>query len=336
MNTITKVSKKISVLILGLLVATAALAQDEDAGLSISGSVDTYYKYDFSESNQRGTWFAEDQNSVSIGMVDIALSHTIGKASFVGEVAFGPRADGYNATAPGPVQNLYVSYALTDALSVTGGFMGTFVGYEVISPSANFNYSASYLFSNGPFQNAGVKLDYAISDQFAVMFGVFSSIWDSYLADPDLGMNSIGAQVYVAPVDGWDVYINYINGSLFSEFDITTGYQISDAFYAGLNVAKNFEYGGVDDSGFFGAAAYLQYAVSDAAALGLRYENFAWDASGAESYNSVTISANLAAGPLTFIPELRFDTSDQDVFTDGDGAAAGSFTELLFAAVYSF
>lgn len=336
MNTITKISKKISVLVLGLIVATSAVAQDEDAGLSISGSVDTYYKYDFSGANQRGTWFAEDQNSVSIGMIDVVLSHEIDKVSFVGEFALGPRADGSNATAPGPIQNLYVSYALSDALSVTGGFMGTFVGYEVISPAANFNYSASYLFSNGPFQNAGVKLDYAINDSFGVMVGVFSSVWDSYVADPGLGMNSIGAQVYVAPVDGWDVYVNYINGSLFSEFDVTTGYQVSDAFYVGANVAKNFEYGGVDDSGFFGAAAYLQYAVSDAATLGVRYENFAWDAAGAESYNSITITGNLAAGPLTFIPEIRFDSSDLDVFTDGDGAATGSFTELIFAAVYSF
>ncbi|CAM9979955.1 unnamed protein product, partial [Chrysoparadoxa australica] len=263
MNTITKISKKISVLILGLIIATTVVAQDEeDAGLSISGSVDTYYKYDFSGYPQRGTWFGEDHNSVSIGMVDIALSHELGKASFVGEVAFGPRGDGAAgtglATAPGSIQNLYVSYALTDALSVTGGFMGTFVGYEVISPAANFNYSASYLFSNGPFQNAGVKLDYSISDSFGVMFGIFSSSWDSYVADPGLGMNSIGAQVYIAPIDGWDVYINYITGSLFSEWDITTGYQISDAFYLGANIAQNMEYGGDEDGGFFGFALYPQ------------------------------------------------------------------------------
>jgi hypothetical protein len=34
--------------------------------------------------------------------------------------------------------------------------MGTFIGYEVISPLANF-HSTSYLFTNGPFQNAGIK-----------------------------------------------------------------------------------------------------------------------------------------------------------------------------------
>ncbi len=347
MNTITKISKKISVLFLGLIIATVAVAQDEDAGLSISGSVDTYYKYDFSGYAQRtGTWFGEDQNSVSIGMVDIALSHELGKASFVGEVAFGPRADGVAgtglATAPGSIQNLYVSYALTDALSVTGGFMGTFVGYEVISPAANFNYSASYLFSNGPFQNAGVKLDYAISDSFGVMFGVFSSSWDSYVADPGLGMNSIGAQVYVAPVDGLDVYINYITGSLFSQWDITAGYQISDAFYLGANIAQNFEYDGDEDGGFFGFALYPQYSLTDAAAIGVRFENWTPEFTDAPTINSFTLSGNLKAGNLTFIPELRIDSASEDIFYDGDPgdtgntSPAGSFTELLFAAVYAF
>jgi hypothetical protein len=45
------------------------------------------------------------------------------------------------------------------------------IGYEVISPVANFHYSTSYLFTNGPFQNAGVKANYAISDKVGIMVG---------------------------------------------------------------------------------------------------------------------------------------------------------------------
>lgn len=339
MNTFTKISKSFILAALMVFGVVAAQAQDEESALSISGTVDTYYKYDFSENENRGTWFAEDQGSASIGMVDLLFEKTSGKASFVGEVAFGPRANGARATAPGAVQNLYVSYALSDALAITGGFMGTFVGYEVISPAANFNYSASYLFSNGPFQNAGVKLDYAISDKVGVMVGAFSSAWDSYTPIPGKGLDNFGAQLSISPVDGWDLYINYISGSAFKEFDITTGYQISDAFYLGLNVAQNMEYGDDPNAGFFGAAVYAQLAVSESASLGLRYENFAPEVEanfGMGSINSITLSGNLKAGDLTFIPEFRFDSSSQDDFLDGDGAATGSFAELIFAAVYSF
>jgi hypothetical protein len=75
---------KLKFTLLGVLlyiISFSAMAQDEDSpGLTISGSVDTYYKYDFSGSSQIGTSFAGAQNSIGIGMVDIAFSQTWGKA----------------------------------------------------------------------------------------------------------------------------------------------------------------------------------------------------------------------------------------------------------------
>ncbi|MEQ9230015.1 MAG: outer membrane beta-barrel protein [Cyclobacteriaceae bacterium] len=323
-----------------MIFATQVAAQDEeeDESLQISGSVDAYYKYDFSGKANQPTWFMTDQNSMSIGMVNVVLSQTKGKVTFVGDVAFGPRGDGSGdvsgaATAPGSIQNLYVSYAAGEKLSFTAGFMGTFVGYEVISPSANFNYSGSYLFSNGPFQNAGFKADYAISDKVGVMVGAFSSAWDSYTANPSLGMDNIGAQLSVAPVDGWDIYLNYLGGSLFQQWDVTTGYQISDPLYLGLNVSENLNYGG-DETGFFGIAGYAQYAITDATSLGVRYENF--DDKDTATYSSFTFSLNIVEGPLTIIPEFRFDTADQDVFLDSDAAATDGFSQFGIGLVYSF
>ncbi len=347
------------------------MAQEEDEKLQISGSVDTYYKYDFSGQSNIGTSFAGDHNSVSIGMLDLVFEKSSGKASFVGEIAFGPR----NLGSAGPsnsstgvlsgitsdtsgvipvfgavsdyaprIQNLYVSYALTDKLSITGGYMGTFVGYEIISPTGNFNYSTSYLFTNGPFQNGGVKLDYAFSDQFAVMVGMFNP-WNVYTADPDVGPSSFGAQIYVSPVEGWDAYINFVTGGESgTEVDLTTTYQISDPLMLGLNAAYYSDGGeGSEEASFSGAAAYLNYSVSDAAALGLRYEYFSASAasgilSGVEDGNvsAITLSGNIKGGDLTFIPELRFDTSDQDIFFNSDGAATGSATQFLVGAVYSF
>ena len=161
-----------------------AQAQDEtDAPeLTFSGSVDTYYKYDFSGSPNIGTSFAGDQNSFSIGMLNLIASQEVGKASFVGDIGIGPRnansaGDGLNAS----IQNLYLAYKLTDKLTVSGGYMGTFVGYEIISPTGNFNYSTSYLFTNGPFQNAGLKFNYAVSEKVGLMVGVFNDWNVSYL-----------------------------------------------------------------------------------------------------------------------------------------------------------
>jgi len=344
--------KKIKFLLTAIfaLSLTTLLAQEDDAsGLTISGSVDAYYKYDFSDyrpeggnTSNIGTSFASDQNSVSIGMVNLILEQTLGKASFVGDIAFGPR----NAGSAGPgtdvtephIQNLYVSYALTDKLTLTAGYMGTFVGYEIISPTGNFNYSTSYLFTNGPFQNAGIKAEYAFTDRVSLMVGLFND-WNVY-TDFN-GVSDFGAQLYVAPVDGWDVYLNFITGDPSgTEIDLTTGYQITDDFYLGLNAA-NYD-AAEGDAGFVGAALYAQYAFTDGFALGARFESFKdkdggiLDTADEASVTALTLSANLKSGPLTFIPEIRFDNGNEEMFVDNDLVATKSAAQAVFAVVYAF
>jgi hypothetical protein len=339
-----------------LLMGFMSKAQDEKENeLIISGSVDTYFKYDFSGqkfddgTSNIPTSFADEQNSISIGMVDINLSQTVGKASFVGEIAFGPRSfksiplfqpDGGSDDIYVGIQNLYVSYAFSDLFALTAGYMGTFVGYEVISPAANFNYSTSYLFTNGPFQNAGIKADFTISDRFGFMVGLFND-WNVY--EDFTGITDFGAQIYFAPIDGWDVYLNLITGKPSgTEIDLTTGWQITDGFYLGLNAA---DYSAPDNAGgFTGVALYPQYSISDGVALGLRGEYFAFKdikESGSvvqegTSVFSTTLTANLKAGPLTLIPELRLDSLEDEFFSNGSGDATKSASQFVLAAVYAF
>ena len=71
-------------LILALALTTGVTFAQETATpaaspLEISGSGDLYYKYDFSKNPNIGTSFASDQNSVSLGMIDIALKKKTGK-----------------------------------------------------------------------------------------------------------------------------------------------------------------------------------------------------------------------------------------------------------------
>lgn len=348
--------KKFTILLstFALSFLTDLYAQEEtktENPLEISGSVDLYYKYDFSENANIPTSFADHQNSLSIGMIDVSLSKTVGKASFVGEVAFGPRGQYQSIPNGGDdnsfhIQNLYASYAFTEQLSLTAGYMGTFVGYEVISPTGNFNYSTSYLFTNGPFQNAGVKLDYAISDRFAVMVGLFND-WNVYFDDN--GMSDFGAQIYFSPMEGWDAYLNFITGSPSgTEIDLTTTFQITDAFYFGLNAAdrsiNNLIAAESGLFGFSGVALYPQYAISEALTLGLRAEYF--DEKDVEvsdvvvregsAYTAFTLTGNLKHGPLTFIPEVRIDTSNNQNFLNGDDEAAKSASQVLLGVVYAF
>lgn len=336
--------KVITILALAL---STSVAFAQDTPLEISGSADLYYKYDFSGNENTGTSFATDQNSVSLGMIDIALKKKTGKTSFVGEVSFGPRGTGQSipdvAGQSFHIQNLYAAYAASDKLTLTAGYMATFIGYEVISPLANLNYSTSYLFTNGPFQNAGVKANYAVSSKVGLMVGLFNDQWNAYKADSGLGLNAFGAQLSVTPVEGFTAYINYLNGSASGTIvDLTTAYQISEKFKLGLNVA-DFS-GAADDTGFTGFALYPSYAVSSNFSLALRAENFKAKKNsgsysgvvGNESVTAYTLSANLKSGGLTFIPEFRMDSGSSDMFKDSKLAATKSASQVLLAVVYGF
>jgi len=330
-------------------VTHAASAQDSTSTpLTISGSVDAYYKYDLAKTANIGTSFATDHNSVSLGMIDVALKKTTGKASFVGEVSFGPRGqyqsiptgDSTDASNSFHIQNLYATYAFTDKFSMTAGYMGTFIGYEVISPVGNFNYSTSYLFTNGPFQNAGIKANYALSSKIGLMAGLFNDKWNTYTASPLKGVNAFGAQLSLAPIEGWNAYLNVLTGSECGTiFDVTTAYQVTDKFKLGLNAA-DFE--GPEDGGYTGVALYPQVYLTSGFALGLRGEYFKWKDVGAvemPSYKALTVSANLKSGGLTFIPEFRFDNASVDSFKDkvtSPTLDTKSASQFSFAVVYAF
>jgi hypothetical protein len=338
--------KSIITTIILAITSTVLYAQDTtkhvDPPLSIFGSVDTYYKYDFSGHSNIPTSFATDNNSVSIGMIDIGLKKKVGKASFVGEVSFGQRSDQSIPVANNHIQNLFVAYDLTDKLNITGGYMATFLGYEVTPPTGNFNYSTSYLFTNGPFQNSGVKLTYAFSDKVGLMAGIFNDLWNVYTSARRV--NTFGSQLMVVPARGWTAYINLLTGPASgTEIDLTTTYQITDTFKLGLNAA-DFSAPDSLKGGFTGVALYPQLGVSKNVTLGLRGEYFKTKTGGytpagpapGSSVTALTLTANIKGGPLTFIPEVRLDNGSKTIFTDNNGIATKSASQFSLAAVYAF
>lgn len=328
--------KKVIATLAVVLTSTFAFAQDTP--LEISGSADAYWKYDFAKTANIPTSFATDHNSVSLGMIDVVLKKKTGKTSFVGEVSFGPRGAGQSIPdVDGQsfhIQNLYATYAASDKLSLTAGYMGTFVGYEVISPLANFHYSTSYLFTTGPFQNAGIKANYAVSSKVGLMVGLFNDQWNTYKATPEFGLNAFGAQLSVTPAEGLTAYFNLLTGSESGTIvDLTAAYQVSPKFKLGLNAA---DFSGVDSgSGYSGIALYPSVAISDSFGLGLRAESFKSKTLDT-SVSAFTLSANLKSGGLTFIPEIRLDSASEDSFYKSNGNPTKSASQFAVAMVYGF
>ena len=328
--------KKIIIILAFSLSATLTFSQDKP--LEISGSADLYYKYDFSKTANIPTSFASDQNSVSLGMVDIVLKKKTGKTSFVAEISFGPRGAGQSIPDVNGqsyhIQNLYATYEASDKLTLTAGYMSTFIGYEVISPLSNFHYSTSYLFTNGPFQNGGVKANYTFSKKVGLMVGLFNDQWNAYQANSSLGLNAVGAQLSLSPSEKLTAYVNYLSGSASGKIlDLTANYQITDKFKLGLNAA---DYKGIyDNTGFSGVALYPSYKIKDNFSLGLRAESFK-SKSTDTSYTAFTLTGNIQSGGLTFIPEVRLDNASEKVFANANLAPTKSAAQVCLAVVYGF
>jgi len=157
---------------------------EEKKSFSFSGSIDAYYRANLTAPNDEdaiapGSSFA-NLPGFSLGMANIIASYEGEKIGFVADLVFGPRGTDaifaspmYSATG-NIVNQLYAYWNVNESVTLTFGNFNTFLGYEVISPVANFNYSTSYLFSYGPFSHTGLKADFALSDDLSLMVGVFN------------------------------------------------------------------------------------------------------------------------------------------------------------------
>ena len=324
------------VLLAIMLLATVAFAQEEEVEakkVSISGSVDAYYQTNLSASDTEpqsfGTSFA-DQLGFAMGMANIVATYEGEKTGAVADVTFGPR--GESATGGFNVNQLYAYWNVSEGTTLTMGRFNTFLGYEVISPVGNFNYSTSYLFSSGPFSHVGAKADFTLGDDASLMLAVMN------VTDTNnnlTGVYSLGAQLGYS---GQYLNFYYDGGEVLGfEVDYTGGFDVSDDFFLGINAA----YADNEGEGFSGVALYPQLATSDDFTVGLRGEYFATRSDAVSDDPSVfatTLTGSYTVENFTIKPEIRLDSwgSDVEPYFDADGAPSKSLSSFLIAAIYSF
>ena len=324
--------KKITLSAIGLIGALTLNAQDETPKLSISGTVDAYYQTYLTASDDVsgsfGTSFA-DEAGFALGMANLVLSYEGEKTGVVADLVYGPRgesaAGGYN------LNQLYAYWNVSESTTLTAGRFNTYLGYEVISPAGNFNYSTSYLFSSGPFSHVGLKADFALSEDFSLMLAVMNPTDTNNNTTGDYGF---GAQLGYA---GQYLNLYYDNDSVLGfEIDYTGGFDLSESFFLGINGAYQVS----DDAGFYGAALYPQLTTSESFSIGLRGELFGLHAKDVDDLPSVfatTLTGSYTVENLTIKPEIRLDSwSDDEPYIDSDGVASKSLAAFTVAAIYSF
>ena len=359
------------------LAATAAVsffastAQDSTKTLTVSGSIDGYYRYNFAGKTNNFTSFTNSQSSFELGMASLRADATAlsGKVGATVDLGFGRRAEefSYNDGNDNPalpalpkngfltlsaIKQAYVTYAPSAKVKFTAGKFATHVGYELVDAPLNRNYSMSYMFTNGPFFHTGVKADIT-AGPIGFMIGL-TNYTDQTTATTSV--KNLIAQVSGATKNGkLKAYLNYSGfaGSgegenpstlkSLNQIDLVVMGTISSKFNIGYNgtVQSRKQIAGstVKDGSWIGNALYLNFDPADKLGLTLRSEYITDDKTvyfPAKNIFANTLSVNFKVGPLTIIPEVRFESAQRTIFLKDNGAGTKSTASALVAAVYKF
>lgn len=338
----------------------SSFAQDSTSAgsLTINGSADMYYKYDFGRTKTNNlTSFTNSHNSFELGMASVKFSYKIAKVEMVADLGFGKRAQEFSYNDAGilpAVKQLYMSYLPSKWLKLTAGSWATHVGYELVDAYANRNYSMSYMFTNGPFFHTGAKAE-AVFGKSGLMIGLANPTDFKYVPDGRLNDKTFLAQYSYIASDRFKAYVNLVSGvnvdtSKTTQYDVVLTSKLNGKFSLGYNgtLFRTKVYLGdklfQNTKSCWSSALYVNFDASKTFGLTLREEFFNDDNqlkmfrihSKGGSILASTLSANIHADNFVFIPEIRMDKASQDIFVNNSGKPVKTTANFLLAAVYQF
>jgi hypothetical protein len=346
--------------------SSSDLSDDSTKTLTVSGGLDAYYRYNFSDNfANNGTSFTNSQSSFELGMASVRVdaSALSGKVTATVDLGFGRRAEefSYNdgvvsASKNGfaslsNIKQAYLTYSPSSTVKFTAGKFATHVGYELVDAQLNRNYSMSYMFTNGPFFHTGIKADIT-AGPVGFMLGVTNYTDQSTATN---NVKSLIAQVSGGSSNGkLKAYLNYVGsfgsktlsipGSLksLSQLDLVVNSTVTSKFGIGFNATVQSRKTNLDatSGSWWGSALYLNIDPSSTFGITLRSELIGDSKkiyyTSTKSIFANTLSFNCKVGPLTIIPELRVESANEAIFSKKDASLSKSTASALIAAVYKF
>lgn len=297
------------------------------------------------------------RNGFGLSFVGLDATYDAGMVGVTAMLRLGPSVPIYYGTdaGAGGIDSFlagYITLKPSDALTIDAGYFGTIYGAEVAESWMNANYSRGGLYyAMQPFYHFGVKANYALSDSVGVTAMVVNGA--NNMADEN-DAPAFGLQLAFSGIGGvLDLSLGgfYESGSdsswgIETFFDAVAVLTLGD-FQMIANVDYNINRADGDeeeDTSYYGAMATLAYAFTPQVGVAVRGEYLLdtdsdiWT-EGIEDVNVSTLTGTLdlkLVDHLYLRPEVRFETSSEDIFVDGDGAATDSwYTGMLGLVVTS-
>lgn len=319
-------------------------------------TLEAYYEYDWNRPpdrtiplrayDTRGNNFSIQQAAVVIdAMPDVPAGRRYGlRADFQygmatetaqGSPANEPRPDAYRN-----LWQVYGSYVLpvgANGLQADFGKYASMLGYETNYAKDNQAFSRAYLFNFLPFYHSGLRLTFPMNDKLSLLYMLSNGIQQTEEFN-DFKSHHVAAIAKPSPKVTW--IVNYYFGQeqpdggepggpdgFFKAFDTNISFTPTSALSLALDVnyTTNQVNQGDPSLSLQGIGAYARYQLSEALALGLRYERL--DDEGLfggidQVLQEATVTAEykLADGFLVRA-EIRRDGSTEPFFPGPLGAA---------------
>jgi hypothetical protein len=332
-----------SISMCSFLAVDAQTDSTKKASTTFSGFVDAYYRYNFSDAPGKTnnlTSFTNAQNDFELGMASIRIDHSIGKVAATADLGFGKRAQEFSYNDGGSlasVKQLFITYAPSDKVKFTFGKWATHIGYELVDPIGNRNYSMSYGFSYGPFFHTGIRTDISLGGKSAFMVGVANTTDYSTTSNPTkfvLAQFSTGSKD-----DKLKTYFNFQAGGGVTQYNIVATASLSSKWSMAYDGSIQTTKANGESASWKSNALYFNFDPTNKFGITLRGDYFddrkINPIIGGKIF-AATISGNIKIDHLTIIPEFRTDSGDQLIFSKGNGTATKTIATFIFAAVYKF
>lgn len=351
------VGRKLGLVVFCAMVALTATAFAEEAkpaglnpddvkkALGMSIYLQGGYTYnDKASTGEKNDLRVFDQKAASFGLdlAELVFSKdpAVGMIGYKVKVSAGETAKYIHSTGlvssaaddPFDITEGYLSYVapLGKGLRFDYGKMVTYHGAEVIEAIDNPNYSRSFLFNYAiPFTQTGLKMSYTFTDVVSASVHVVNG-WDN--STDNNTAKTIGLSIYVAPVEMFSAYINYMQGPEQADntrdnrslLDIVATIKPIKPLSIILNYdnAKEDMGAGASDVKWNGFAAIVKYDINDMYSISVRGESFddkdGFRTGTAQKLTEVTVTPEIRlANGIILRPEYRHDSSNKESFDNG-------------------
>jgi hypothetical protein len=204
--------KKLMILgILAFLIdyANAQTEPDENL-LKISGYLETYYVYDFSNSSDHNRpdflYSFNRHNEVNLNFAFIQAAYDNDKVRGKLALMTGTYANVNLAAEPGVLKNIFeanagVKLSQNKNLWVDAGIFASHIGFESAIGANCWNMTRSMLADNSPYYEAGAKISYTTSDNKWFISGLLLNGWQRIQCVPGNQTPAFGHQLMWKPTD---------------------------------------------------------------------------------------------------------------------------------------